>query len=62
VAPEECVIFEDSLAGVEAATGSGARVVGLTTTLEALPGVDLTISDFEDSRLEPWLWQLRTNG
>jgi len=62
VAPEDCVIFEDSLAGVEAAAGCGARVVGLRTTLEALPGVDLMISDFEDSRLEPWLGQLQLRG
>ena len=32
VAPELCVVFEDSLQGLEAGRRSGARVVGLTTT------------------------------
>jgi beta-phosphoglucomutase family hydrolase len=55
VAPQDCIIFEDSLTGVEAARAAGARVVGLTTTLSDLPDVDLTIEDFFDPALEPWL-------
>ena len=31
-APEECVVFEDSINGLKAAQSSGAYVVGLTTT------------------------------
>jgi beta-phosphoglucomutase family hydrolase len=55
VAPQDCIIFEDSLTGVEAARAAGARVVGLATTLSELPHVDLTIQDFLDPALEPWL-------
>jgi len=55
VKPHNCIIFEDSHTGIEAAIGSGARVVGLTTTLSNPPGVHLVIDDFNDSRLEPWI-------
>lgn len=33
--PEECIVFEDSLHGLQAARSAGARVVGLATTLPA---------------------------
>lgn len=52
---EACVIFEDSLPGIEAAKASGARVVGLTTTLAQLPPVDLVARDFRDPALERWM-------
>lgn len=58
VAPEECVVFEDSLTGIQAARASGARVVGVTTTMSDFPDVDLTIRDFTDSMLNPWLQEL----
>jgi beta-phosphoglucomutase-like phosphatase (HAD superfamily) len=32
-APEECLVFEDSLAGVAAGKRAGAKVVGVATTL-----------------------------
>jgi HAD superfamily hydrolase (TIGR01509 family) len=51
----DCIVFEDSHAGVEAGRTAGARVVGLTTTLPALPGTELQIADFRDPRLESWL-------
>jgi HAD superfamily hydrolase (TIGR01509 family) len=54
-APADCVIFEDSVAGVTAAMRAGARVVGITTTCKELPYVDLTVADFTDTRLEEWL-------
>ena len=50
--PEDCVVFEDSLAGLQAARASGAFVTALTTTN---PGevvrnyADLVIRDFNDS-------------
>ena len=57
-APQNCVIFEDSLTGLRAARASGARVVGVTTSLSEFPDVDLTIRDFFDPKLEPWLQEL----
>lgn len=47
--PHECAVFEDSLNGLRAGRASGARVVGLSTTLpvtEIVPLADLVIPDF----------------
>ena len=33
VLPDECVVFEDSISGIQAGCGAGAKVVGLSTTL-----------------------------
>ena len=57
VRPENCVVFEDSPTGIQAARGAGARVVGLTTTSPDLADCDLIIRDFLDSKLEAWLAQ-----
>lgn len=53
--PQDCVVFEDSFTGIEAARASGMAVVGLGTTHDELPGVDLKIRDFTSPALEPWL-------
>ncbi|MGE5647016.1 MAG: HAD family hydrolase [Acidobacteriota bacterium] len=57
VAPANCIVFEDSVAGVEAARASGARVVAVLTThtVDELPRVDASIRDFTDPELETWL-------
>lgn len=34
VNPSECIVFEDSIYGVEAATNAGMRVIGLDTTVD----------------------------
>lgn len=48
--PEECIVFEDAVSGVEAAKAAGMKVVTLTTTLprERLEeaGADLVIDSF----------------
>jgi beta-phosphoglucomutase len=53
--PGECVVFEDSVTGIEAGRAAGMAVVGLTTSHEELPGVALAIRDFNSPALEPWL-------
>jgi beta-phosphoglucomutase len=55
VAPEHCVVFEDSETGVQAGLAAGMRVVGVSTTHEELPGVSLQIDSFRDAALETWL-------
>ncbi len=53
--PRNCIVFEDSHSGVEAARTAGARVVALTTTHSRIDQADLNIQDFLSPELEPWL-------
>lgn len=54
-APQNCIVFEDSYSGVEAAKAAGTRIVGVRTTHPELPGADLQIDDFRGPKLEAWL-------
>lgn len=59
VAPANCVVFEDSPGGMQAARQAGAHLAGLLTTLDAAPQADLAIPDFLDPQLLPWLSTLQ---
>jgi len=52
---KNCVVFEDSPTGIQAARAAGMRIVGVETTPTDFGAVDLHIQDFLDPQLEPWL-------
>ncbi|NEU08601.1 beta-phosphoglucomutase [Flavihumibacter sp. R14] len=47
----ECVVFEDAIAGVEAAKAGGMKVVGIGSS-ENLPGADLVIAGLHEMNME----------
>jgi beta-phosphoglucomutase family hydrolase len=54
-APGNCIVFEDSYAGVEAARLAGTRIVGVCTTHEDLPGTSINVDNFRNKDLHQWL-------
>jgi beta-phosphoglucomutase len=55
VPPANCIVFEDSLTGVQAGLAAGMRVVGFRTTHDDLPGTNLTVDNFDSGDLRRWL-------
>ena len=55
VAPERCIVFEDSPSGAAAGSAAGMRVIGLSTTYVNLPDVVLTVDNFLSGDLDSWL-------
>jgi len=52
--PAKCIVFEDSLAGVEAGVRAGSKVVGVSSTHsdEELSDCSLVISNFKELKIE----------
>jgi beta-phosphoglucomutase len=51
--PQQCVVFEDSLAGLESGERAGCRIVAVATSHQAYelkPKTDLVIHDFTEAR------------
>lgn len=52
--PKDCLVFEDSMQGLQAARASGARVIGMATTFPAervAPHADVVLTTFEGVEL-----------
>ncbi len=54
VTPDQCMVFEDSLRGIEAGNRAGMKVVGIATTNKPgeLRDTVLTVNDFTELNLE----------
>lgn len=55
IAPARCVVFEDSLAGIEAGRRAGGKVVGIATTNPAerlVDATDLVVDTIDDLTVE----------
>ncbi len=55
VAPQTCIVFEDSHTGVTAGRAAGMDVVALRTTHREFEDAQYVIDDFNDPGLERWL-------
>jgi beta-phosphoglucomutase len=51
IEPADCVVFEDAIAGVEAAVNGGMKVVGIGSP-KVLVGADLVVSGLNEISLE----------
>jgi beta-phosphoglucomutase len=54
-APANCIVFEDSYSGVEAAQAAGMRIVGVRTTHVNLPSTSINVDNFFSGYLRTWL-------
>jgi beta-phosphoglucomutase family hydrolase len=55
IRPADCIVFEDSHYGVEAAHRAGMRIVGVSTTHGNLPGTGICVDNFLNGELGAWL-------
>jgi beta-phosphoglucomutase len=53
--PGNCIVFEDSYSGVEAARAAGMRIVLVSTTHGNLPGASFSVDNFHSGELSAWL-------
>jgi beta-phosphoglucomutase len=55
VAEPNCIVFEDSTSGVQAAREAGMRIVGILTTEDNLSSVNICANNFLSENLRGWL-------
>jgi HAD superfamily hydrolase (TIGR01509 family) len=55
VAERNCIVFEDSTSGVQAAGAAEMRIVGVLTTEDNLSSVDICANNFLSDDLRAWL-------
>ncbi len=50
IAPKECIVFEDSISGIQSAHNAGMKVIALITThkAEELPKTYMQVYDFTE--------------
>jgi len=55
ISPQDCIVFEDSQTGIDAALGAGMRVVAINSYRTTLIGQAVEADHFLDTRLTEWL-------
>jgi beta-phosphoglucomutase-like phosphatase (HAD superfamily) len=64
IPPERCIVFEDSLSGIEAGKKAGCVVVGVATTHKKYdfpPNIPLKINNYDEVSIEILVSEIEKN-